>query len=61
VTDFDPYAYLDAAARALELPIPAEQRDGVAANLARLALLAHQIMPFDAGGDADAAEAPRER
>lgn len=40
---FDAHAYLDAAAAALDLPIAAEQRDAVAANLARLEALARQV------------------
>ncbi|HVO89884.1 MAG TPA: AtzG-like protein [Casimicrobiaceae bacterium] len=43
MTSFDPHAYLDACAAALDLPIPVDQRDAVAANLARLELLARQL------------------
>lgn len=43
---FDPYAYLDAAAAALDLPVPAAYRDGVAANLARLHAMATEVMDF---------------
>ena len=46
VSTFDPYAYLDAAATALELPIPAKYRDGVAANLARLHEMARDVIEF---------------
>jgi hypothetical protein len=45
--NFDPYAYLDAAATALDLPIPAENREAVAANLARLAALAKELLEIE--------------
>jgi Protein of unknown function (DUF4089) len=51
MTAFDPYAYLDAAAAALELPIPAERRDAVAANLARLHALAQEVLAWRAETD----------
>ena len=41
---FDPRAYLDAAAAALDLPVPPERREAVAANLARLHALAQQLL-----------------
>jgi hypothetical protein len=44
---FDPHAYLDEAAAAIELPVPAERRDAVAANLARLHALAQDVLAFD--------------
>ena len=44
---FDPYAYLDAVAAALDLPIPPEHRDGVAANLARLHAMAEDVLAFE--------------
>jgi hypothetical protein len=47
MNDFDPYAYLDEAAKAIALPIPAERRDAVAANLARLHGLAKEVLAFD--------------
>jgi hypothetical protein len=53
VNRFDPYAYLDAAAAAIDLPVPPESRDAVAANLMRLHALAQQVLAFDvadAGG-----------
>ena len=44
---FDPYAYLDAAASAVSLTIPPQSRDAVAANLARLHVLARDILAPD--------------
>jgi hypothetical protein len=41
---FDPYAYLDAASAALDLAIPPERREVVAANLARLHALAQEVI-----------------
>ena len=49
---FDAYAYLDAAAAAMELRILAESRDAVAANLTRLEALARQVMTFEVPGSA---------
>lgn len=46
MNSFDPYAYLDAAAAALDLPVPAAYRDGVAANLARLHAMAAEVIDF---------------
>jgi hypothetical protein len=43
---FDPFAYLDAASAALDLPIPAAHREAVAANLARLHALAREVLDF---------------
>jgi hypothetical protein len=59
VSGFDPYAYLDAAAGALDLPIAPEQRESVAAQLARLELLARQVMSFDPTEDSAAPEPRR--
>ncbi len=47
VKPFDAYLYLDAAAAALDLSVPPEQRDAVAANLARLHGLAQYVAQFD--------------
>jgi hypothetical protein len=44
---FDAEAYIDVAANALALPIPPQHRAGVAANLARLAGFAAEVMAFD--------------
>jgi len=44
MTDFDAYAFLDAAAAAIDLPVPVDARAGVAANLARLHALAQQVL-----------------
>jgi hypothetical protein len=44
---FDAYAYLDVAAEAMDLRIPPESRDAVAANLARLEVLARQVLAFE--------------
>jgi hypothetical protein len=44
---FDAYAYLDATAAAMDLPIPEESREAVAANLTRLEALARQVMAFE--------------
>ena len=43
---FDPAAYADAAARAIDLPLPGHCRAGVAANLARLAAMAQTLLSF---------------
>ena len=51
MTPFDPYAYLDAVAAALELPIPSERRDAVAANLRRLHAMAEEVMAFELPAD----------
>lgn len=53
MSTFDPYAYLDAAAAALDLPIPAAHRDAVAANLARLHAMASEVMEFPLPESAD--------
>lgn len=45
---FDSAAYMDAAAAALALPIPAASRDAVAANLTRLAEYAREVLASDA-------------
>jgi len=45
--EFDAYAYLDGAASAVSLTIPAQSRDAVAANLARLHTLARDILAPD--------------
>jgi hypothetical protein len=55
VTPFDPYAYLDAVAAALDLPIPPERRDAVAANLMRLHAMAEEVMAFELPADPPAA------
>ncbi|MBK7473680.1 MAG: DUF4089 domain-containing protein [Betaproteobacteria bacterium] len=55
MNSFDPYAYLDAAAAALDLPVPAAYRDGVAANLARLHALAAEVIDFPLPAPTDAA------
>jgi hypothetical protein len=44
---FDPRAHLDAAAAAVDLPIPPEHREAVAANLARLAALAQELLDIE--------------
>ena len=46
MSTFDPYAYLDAAAAALELPIPAQCREGVAGNPVRLYAMARDVIDF---------------
>jgi hypothetical protein len=46
VSAFDPFAYLDAASAALELPIPPAHREAVAANLVRLHALAWEVLDF---------------
>ncbi|HEX6792871.1 MAG TPA: AtzG-like protein [Casimicrobiaceae bacterium] len=46
-SDFDPYAYLDAAASAVALTVPPASRDAVAANLARLHALARDVLAPD--------------
>ncbi|HEY1328909.1 MAG TPA: DUF4089 domain-containing protein [Casimicrobiaceae bacterium] len=43
---FDPHAYLDAASAAIDLDVPRDRRDAVAANLARLFALAHEVLEF---------------
>jgi hypothetical protein len=45
---FDAHAYLEVAAAALALSIPAESRDAVAANLTRLSEYAREVLAFDA-------------
>lgn len=47
MSNFDAYAYLDAAAAAIDLPVPPESREAVAANLVRLHALAQQVLSFD--------------
>lgn len=47
MSNFDAYAYLDAAAAAIDLPVPPESREVVAANLVRLHALAQQVLSFD--------------
>ena len=47
MTPFDAEGYLDAAARALDLPIPAEGRAAIAANLTRLHALAEHVFAFE--------------
>jgi hypothetical protein len=47
MSTFDPDAYLDAAAAALELPIPPASRAAVAANLRRLHALAQEVLAFE--------------
>ena len=44
---FNPHAYVDAAATAIDLVVPPDARDAVAANLARLHSLAQQVMAFN--------------
>jgi hypothetical protein len=54
MTPFDANAYVDAAAAALDLPIPPGHRDAIAANLARLRALAQDVLAFEIparGGD----------
>jgi hypothetical protein len=41
---FDPYSYLDATSAAIDLAIPPERREAVAANLARLHALAEEVL-----------------
>ena len=43
---FDPEAYADAAAAALDLPLPGGCKPGVIANLARLAAMAATLLAF---------------
>lgn len=47
MTAFDPYAFLDAAAAAVDLAVAPGQRDAVAANLVRLHALAQQLLDFE--------------
>ena len=49
---FDPQAYLDTAAAALDLPIPLASRAAVAANLMRLHALAQEVLAFEPPEDA---------
>lgn len=49
---FDPCAYLDAAAAALDLPVPPERREAVAGNLARLHALAQEVLELTLPPDA---------
>ena len=58
MTPFDPYAYLEAVAAALDLPIPAERRDAVAANLRRLHAMAEEVMAFEVPAEPPAGPAP---
>ena len=44
---FDPGAFVDAAAAAIDLPSPAEDREAVAANIARLHALAQDVLAFE--------------
>jgi hypothetical protein len=44
---FDAYAYLDAAAAAIDLRISPDSRDAVAASLVRLEALARQLIAYD--------------
>ena len=46
VSTFDAERYAEAAARAVDLPLPEHCRPGVAANLARLAALAQSLLEF---------------
>ncbi len=57
MTDFDQYAYVDAASAALALPIPLERREAVAANLARLHALAVDVLAWQPPTE-DAADQP---
>jgi hypothetical protein len=53
---FDAEAYMDAAAAAIGLSIPPESRAAVAANLARLAALADDVLhppPHAGAGDGE--------
>lgn len=43
---FDPEAYAEAAAAALDLPLPEHRKPGVIANLARLAAMAEMLLAF---------------
>ena len=45
---FDPHAYVDEAAAAIALNVPAESRNAVAESLARLAALARDVIAFNA-------------
>jgi hypothetical protein len=54
---FDVDAYMDAVAGALALDIPAPYRPGVAANLARLAGFAAEVLAFEVP-DGVAGDAP---
>jgi len=58
MTPFDPYTYLDAVAATLDLPIPAERRDAVAANLRRLHAMAEEVMAFEAPAEPPAGSTP---
>ena len=44
--DFDPAAYAEAAAKAIELTLPDHCKPGVAANLALLAAMADSLFSF---------------
>jgi hypothetical protein len=57
VSAFDPFAYLDVASAALDLPIPLVHREAVAANLARLHAMAREVLdfPLPASSEPDAA------
>jgi hypothetical protein len=55
--DFDPYPYMDAVARMLDLPIPQASRGTVAANLTRLHALAREVLEFPIPAEQDATNA----
>lgn len=55
MTTFDPEAYVDAAAAALELPIPPASRAAVVANLLRLYALAQEVLAFEIPDDGQSA------
>lgn len=44
--DFDPTAYVEAAARAIDLELPENCKSGLSANLARLAAMAETLFAF---------------
>ena len=52
---FDPQTYLDAAAAALELPIPPTSRAAVVGNLMRMHSLAQELLAFKLPEDAPTA------
>lgn len=47
MSEFDPHAYVDAVAPALDLPIPPQHRAAVEANLAHLHALAQEVLDFE--------------
>jgi len=49
---FDPQTYLDAAAAALDLSIPATSRTAVVGNLMRMYALAQELLAFEVPEDA---------